>query len=295
MANFYNYAIVRLAPDDVRDERINIGIVVFADTGLDLRVAKRLDKVRAISAALDSQSLRELLDNIREMDKHLVLNEIPAVAKRAELISRIGPLGLSQLGTFVADSADAYEARIESLMRALIEPEIAPSKIREKRSNLLTQVKQQFKQDRVLARKDEDISSHRIVTNYQLERGLIADLVLQNGAMHVIETVDASGDEDSLRKTVGEIGIAALVLEQARMKFGSDTKARLVYNASIALEQVARPSLEAAAHQGAELVNWANAEERERFVHSISSLATPTERKRGTHSVVNGRQPRLSV
>jgi hypothetical protein len=34
MANFYKYAIVRLAPDDARDERINIGVVVFADTGL---------------------------------------------------------------------------------------------------------------------------------------------------------------------------------------------------------------------------------------------------------------------
>jgi hypothetical protein len=294
MVNFYKYAVIRLAPDDVRDERINIGVVIFADTGLDLRVAKRLDKARAISAALDSQSLRELLENIRDMDKHINLNETHPVDTRAKMISRIGPLTLSELGTFIADDADSYESRIESLMCALIEPEVALRKFREKRSKLLTQVKKQFKQDRVLAQKDEDISSHRIVSGYELERGLVADLVLKNGAMHIIETVDALGNEDSLRKAIGEIGVAALVLERARMKFGQDnTKARLVYNASASLEEVARPSLEAAAHQGAELTNWASTNDRLSFIHSITSLATPLERKRRTNVVTSSMQPRL--
>jgi hypothetical protein len=63
-------------------------------------------------------------------------------------------------------------------------------------------------------------------------------------------------NEDSLRKAISEIGVAALVLERARMKFGDDqTHAKLVYSASLLLEKIARPSLDAAAHQGTQLIN----------------------------------------
>ena len=294
MGDFYKYGVVRLCPDDSRDERINIGVAVFSNTGLDVRVAQRLEKVRAISAAVDPQVLRALAENLRDLDERMGLSAGLKIDARAQAISRLGPLSLSPLGTFSAENPDVYEARIASLMRTLIEPEVAPPRTREKRSRLLTQVKQQFKRDRVLARKDEDLSSHRIVSGYLLEQGLVADLVLQNGAMHVIETVDASGDEDSLRRAIGEIGVAALVLERARMKFGgTNTKARLVYHTSASLEAVARPSLEAAEHQGAELTNWASADDKRRFIASLSSLAIPIETKRRVKSGASVTQHRL--
>jgi hypothetical protein len=65
MAHCYKFAIVRLAPDTVRDERINVGAVVFSDDDLDVRVSRRLDKVRAISAAADVDMLRDLVENMR--------------------------------------------------------------------------------------------------------------------------------------------------------------------------------------------------------------------------------------
>ena len=294
MGDFYKYAIVRLSPDDSRDERINIGVAVFDATGLDVRIAQRLENVRVISSAVDPNSLRDLAERLRDIDRRMSLSAGLAVDARALAISRLGPLSLSTLGTFSAENADVYEARIASIMRSLIEPEVAPPKVREKRSRLLTQVKMQFRRDRVLARKDEDLSSHRIVSSYLVEQGLVADLVLKNGAMHVVETVDATGDEDTFRRAIGEIGIAALVLERARMKFGEgNTKARLVYNTSASLESMARPSLEAAEHQGAVLTNWASADDQRRFVLSLSSLATPIEPKRRTRTGDNIPQHRL--
>lgn len=281
MARCYKYAIVRLAPDDARDERINIGAVIITDDGLDVRISHRLDKIRAISAGLDREILRELLGNLSELDARLRAAGISDEEVRLEAVSRVGPLSLSKAGTFTANDLSAYEDRIKTLLKAMVDPEPAPLKGKEKRSRLLTQIKSSFRQERVLAAKDEDLSSHRIVSAYELDEGLVADLVLRNGAMHVVETVDASGDEDSLRRAIADIGIAALVLERARMKFGEDlTKARLVYNASAVLERIARPSLEAAAHQGAELTNWASADERNRFIHSLTALAIPSEQKR---------------
>ena len=104
---------------------------------------------------------------------------------------------------------------------------------------------------------------------------LVADLVLQNGRFHVIETADASGDLNMIRKAVSDIAVSALVLERARMLFGDNcTVSRLVYVASPALEKVARPSLDAAEHQGVELINWASEMERATFLEAVASMAT---------------------
>jgi hypothetical protein len=167
------------------------------------------------------------------------------------------------------------------LFKAMVDPEPAPLRFREKRSKLLTQVKTLFRQERVLANKGEALDSHRIVPSYELAEGLVADLVLRNGAMHVVETIDASGDEDSPHRAISNIGIAVLVLERARMEFGKrKTRARLVYNASASLEKIALPSLKVAEHQDAILTNWASEDERRQFVDALASQATPLEWKR---------------
>ena len=279
MARYYNFAIIRLAPDDARDERLNIGAVVLNEHGLDVRISKKLEKARVISSAIDIASLRLLVDNLEKLDERFRSQGLNSQS-RVEMISRVGPITLSKLGTFEAASMQDYEARLQSIMKSMVDPEPALNRHKEKRSKLLTQVKSIFRKEGVLAKKDEDIESHRIVTSFEIETGLTADLVLKNGAMHVVETIDVTGDADSSRRAFSEIGIASLVLESARMKFGDKlTKAQLVYDASSSLERIALPALRAAEHQGATLTNWASADERQIFVHSLASLATPYERK----------------
>lgn len=276
MAPCFNYSVVQFA---ARGERLNVGLVVFNEDRLDVRVGKRLEKVRAIAGAIEPDDLRRALEGLSIFDETL-RDKGTKLEERVEYLSKLGPLTLSDLGLFEAEGASAYEARVASVLKALIDAEPAPLRLKEKRSRLLAQMKRVFREQKVLAKKDEDLSSHRIVSQYEVAEGLTADLVLKNGAYHVVETVDASGDESTFRKAISEIGVAALVLESARMKFGTNTSARLVYEASSALERLARPSLEAAAHQGAELVNWASAADRGKFVHRLASLATPVERKR---------------
>ena len=38
MARSFKYALVQAAPDSRRGERVNIGIVAFAERGLDIRI-----------------------------------------------------------------------------------------------------------------------------------------------------------------------------------------------------------------------------------------------------------------
>jgi hypothetical protein len=276
MGRSYSFAIVRFAPDEVRGESLNIGAIVFRDDGLDIRITRKLDRVRAISGALDPTTVAAIVENLSVLDAESLRQGVKADQDRAKLIGHVGPLKVSQLGTFTAESGMSYENRVDGLLRLLVEPEPSITKTKQKRTRLFSEIKTVFKKNRVLARKDEGLDSHRIVPTYELDDGLVADMVLQNGVFHVIETVDANGDETAFRRAITEIAVSALVLERARMKYGKPgTKTRLVYQASKGLERAARPSLDAAQHQGTELINWASVDDRNSFVKSLSSLATP--------------------
>ncbi len=292
MAHIYEFAIARLSSTASRDERLNVGVLVLKEGVLDVRPAKQLDKVRAMAAALDGNQTREFLAGFAELDRQYAQTGISDIKTRLALMTQGAPLTLSDFGTFVADNVDQYETRVASLLRALVEPEPGRAQPREKRSRLLTAVKTQFRSHKVLARAGETIDSHRLVPKFEIDEGLTADLALRNGVMHVIETVDAGGEEDSLKHTIAQIGVAALVLERAKMNFGDETKRRLVYTASSAMERIATPSLEAAAHQGVMLTNWASADEQRQFIEGLSALASPIQPKRKRQvSAAFGRLP----
>lgn len=289
MAHSYSFAIIRLGTNDARDERLNVGLVVFQGEKLDVRVGRRVDKVRALSAGVEVATLRDLISNLVHIDEALQRERPLDIAERHARLRAIGPLSLSPLGTFIAEYATDYEARVSSILGTMVDVEPAPRVVREKRSRLLTQVKRIFREERVMAKKDEDLSSHRIVTAYELDDGLVADLVLRNGSMHVVETVDATSEDETARRAISEVAVSALVLERARMRFGKDnTKGKLVYSATANLERVAKPSLEAVENQGAELVNWDSADDRRKFIHSMSMLATPIPSKRKKVTSVAG-------
>ena len=275
MALFFDFAVIRLAPGDARDERLNIGAIVFRPDGLDIRLTRRLEKVRAISAALDPQALLDLINQFSTVDLYARESGCQDASSRHRMLARVGPLSLSGLGVLDA-TPELYEDRLGAILRDLVEPEPQPKHIREKRSRLLTQVKKAFFRERVLARKGETLEDHRILPGYEVGEGLVADLVLKNGVYHVVETVDASRDEDSIRRVIGEIGMSALTLDGARLRFGeAQTKGRLVYHASAYTERHAKAALDVAVNQGCELINWASDNDRGSFVSSLALLATP--------------------
>jgi hypothetical protein len=260
-----------------------LGIVVLGEADIDVHLPKSLKKLQAMSSALSENSVREAAASLHAIDafvRPLCSADSDRLAKLAEL----SPFDFSDTGEFFAHSQESYDIEIQRLLRRLVEPEPAPVKLRYKSSPLLSMVKRAFRQERVMAKKGEDLSTHRVIAGLQLAEGFSADLVLKNGAMHVIETVDASNPDSALKKIVSDIAVSALTIEQARILFGeNDTKGRLVYHASSGTETAATPALEAAAHQGIELINWASDDDKNKFINTISSLAIPFEKK--THRV----------
>lgn len=255
---------------------MNIGLIILHGDRVDLRVTNKLDRIKSISAALDKQIVLDIFSNIKILDSQNQNTTLLTDEMRIQNLSRIGPLTIAEAGNFIADSNSAYEERVTAIMNRMVDPEPPLKRRREKKTRLYSQIKRVLRDEKILAKKDEGLESHRVVAGYEVDEGLVADLVLKNGIYHVVETVDASGDESSFKKAVAEIAVSALVIERARMRFGNDaTKARLVYSTSASLERLARPSLDAAEHQGIELVNWASGSDRSKFIHTIAPLAQP--------------------
>jgi hypothetical protein len=278
MSPSYDYAIARLEANPSRGERLNVAIVVFDANGLTVHSGRNLEKVRAITSALDRSVIEQALANLPVLDLNLRDGESLPLSERLTGLNSLSAVMLSEPGRFFAPDADAYDATIQRLLLQLVEPEPAPAKKpKQKKSRLLTAVKTAFRAEKILARKGENLDSHRVVLNEQLAEGLNADMLLKNGAMHVVQTVDASHSERA-KGAIQDIGISALIFEQARIKFGpAHTKPRLVYSASTQLEYAIAPALHAAEHQGADLINWESRDDRTRFVVDMSSLAEPAE------------------
>lgn len=300
MGRDVNFAIIQFAAHPARNERLNVGLIVFHDNSLDVRLSKRLDRVRTLSAALDVDEIRLSLTNLYKLDAYARSTGAVTPIERLTLIATIAPVQFSPLGILRSHTTVEYENDIASLLQKLVEPEPALLNVSKGRpSKLLTTIKKAFRQERVLAKKGEDLDSHRILTKHPIAEGLEADLVLKNGSMHVFEIVDASTEEHSLRKIISDIAVSALVFEQARMTFGvSETKTRLVYSASSNLETIASPALHVAEHQGAELINWESNDDRLKFVSYISSLATPIPEKKSKKSkpaIHSSTQHRFSI
>ncbi len=274
MTKQYDFSIIQLAPGLGRGERLNVAIIVFCVDNLDIRISSRLDKIKALSAAINVDSLRSLIENFSKLDNISRKNGFSNTNDRIAQLNGIGPIAFSNMGSFVSHSSTDYEMRLAKIMSILVEPEPAQLRFKAKRTRLLSVIKSNFRDIRILAKKGEGLDSHRIVEHHKLAEGLVADLALKNGAMHVMETVDFSSNDISIKKAISEIAISALILEQARMSYGvQETRSKLVYDASSNLESLIAPSLEVARNQGTDIINWASQSERNSFIKSLEEVA----------------------
>jgi hypothetical protein len=249
---------------------------------LDVRLLRSLGKLNALSFAYDPDSIRSAADCLSDLDRSLS-EKGEAEESRLTKLVEFSAFQFSAVAHFIAASTEAYEQQIAFLLKSFVEPEPAAKKTaRGKGTRLAISLRNAFKSDRVLAQKGEDLSAHRVVPNVELATGLVADFVLKNGAMHIIETVDASGEASTAIRVIKDIALSALTIEQARITYGENsTVGRLVYHASADTETIATSALLAAEHQRIELINWASADDQRKLLTTVTTLAIPVPRKRG--------------
>lgn len=282
MGHSYNYSVIQFAAHHLRNERLNVGLAIFGEDGLEVRPAKQFEKLKAISSAIDPSMVRASVMRLPELDSYTTKRGNSDIRFRIDELRALTAMDFSPLGEFFAPNSEVFETQVENILKKLVEPEPAPpKKVVRRPTRLRSDLKALFRSRKVLARKGEGPEAHRILVNHEIAEGLSADFFLKNGKMHVIESIDASSMDSSITRAVSHIAVSALVFEQARMTHGNRaTETQLIYKASAALETALTPSLSAAEHQGASLINWESDSDKDRFVSKIVSLAEPIEDKR---------------
>lgn len=280
MADSYKFWVLKLPSHELRGEVLNVGLLIEQDGSFSVRGGRKLDKVRAISAAIDPNEIYEELKEIQKALGEASSDEIEP------FIQSMTFLECRYQGSFNPGSEELTEHYISDLLSRYVDPEPAPPKpVRKKSTKLRQEIFRLFRSERILAKPSEGLESHRVLYKHRLAEGVEADFVLKNGSLHVVESVDASSSEISLQRCLFEIAMSNLTFEHARIGYGNNVRPRLVYQASAGLEKALAPSLYAVEHQGAELINWASNESRIGFLEGFTALAESTDAQRNAPSL----------
>lgn len=107
MNRCYKFAVAQFPADEVRNERLNLAIVILKDNKLDIRAPKSLDKLRAISGAVDLDAVRETLSNLAVLDDFARENVGLSAIDRIAFMSNAAPISFSSLGEFYSQDEDS--------------------------------------------------------------------------------------------------------------------------------------------------------------------------------------------
>lgn len=269
MAHTFNFAVLRLSPDAVRGEAINLGIVVFKEGALDVRVGEILTRARVLFPEISS----EVLNDQVEVLKRLGSVDLP-VREKHRTLSNLGVFQLGELGSFAStDTGPAsYEERVSSLMQSFVRAPRLKGSVRHA-TRFATAVRKEFRKEKVLAAIGDAsaIAEHKIVPEWPIPNhpSLKADLALKNGAMRVCELIDLDLANDASPPASFFEGV--VTLDVARREANA-TETVFAYRAKGRAAEVDR-ALRIAEPHTTKFVDWSMASERQSFLHDWINAA----------------------
>lgn len=233
------FTVLRVQPDRMRGESVNIGLVVFLPGGAVMaRVEADMARLRALDANLPRLPiLQDLAQDIEARISALPTRDMQQLMLR----DFYAPVRADEhLGSLEADTPEALEEHIEGMMNRLVrKPALTVRESAQrprKPSKLDSQMKAWFKGAKLLGRHMDDLARHRIVESYPVavDADAYADFAFKNGALHVIETLDLRGADHltpGLRNTAAFKGV---VLDMARDVVGEGKRIGVVAAADYA-------------------------------------------------------------
>lgn len=216
------YGVLSHYPQPNRTEHAHIGIVVFlSDGSVRVHFGQDLKKLRAMDPQTNLETVRSWERGLPEMLKGQTTEQA------AEFLQHFGQWRLStSLGRFAFASDDEYLARIANALQSLV---AAPKSERRERSDvsrLHLDLKTTFGAKGWLGK---NIDNHEIVERYPIGPMTTAEFALQNGRLHVIESLDLRTSNPSAKRH--DARSKALTLDMARK--ASDNTARYAILAGV--------------------------------------------------------------
>jgi hypothetical protein len=271
MAPSYDYAVVKIAPDPIRDEALNVAVAILHPDHLDVRVTPNPERLRAIDPALRPESLGELSASLRALDDPTLSTE-----ERIERLRALPGISVSGAGTLYGATEEEISGHIRGLVSRLLQSVRSPSvllpmMLPSKATRLTRELSTTFRKAKLLGRGEEALDRHKIVRNVSVSTDgtLRADFVAKNKRMHVTETVDLRTEGDLTAARLKDIAVAAMTLDEAKRTFGRFTQRYFIYAGNRAAEKQARGYLGAVQHHADHVFNFASRDDKAKYLDFI--------------------------
>lgn len=172
----FDYVTVRYTPSAIRQETVNIGIIVLNDK-LDIRLLKSASKIRILDNDSSVSDIIRFSDSLEKLTQKI---EDPKL-----IFSMFGKgdsgISFSGLGSFTLSNKGEYNDKVESLFKTLVIPYPAKESGRKNPTRITTKIKERFRAIEILAENKSELSEHKVVPNFVLneQTGMTADFLLK--------------------------------------------------------------------------------------------------------------------
>jgi DUF3037 family protein len=265
---WFDYALIRYMPNPKRGETINVGLIVFQESGIDVRVLSSSAKVRMIDGDSTQSDIDELKESILSLARM-----VKTPKQQYQLLSNFNNcLFLSNKSQFALDDLGQYDDKTSQLFTDLLKPFAGKEKT-VRTSRLSTKLKHKFDALNLLAKDSSELSNHKIVPNYPISEsmGLTADFLLKNGVYHLSEVVDF--DVNDLQIKLKETSLKVMTFMTSKKVLSDPVNCYFVYSASFEKENQIIQHLNLVEDYSDKMFNIASKDDYKKYMSMISELA----------------------
>ena len=254
MENTFEYSLIRVEPDSRRGERVNVGIVVFNNGKLDIRVVDTR-KATAISSQKWDDYIRVFASNLNELfNQDAVASDL---VRSVDLLGR--QVNLSNTGWFITRSAEDYERHVKRIIETLVSKPRAAR--RPKETSIATEIAAGFRSAEILSVHGEPLENGKVVRNFTVDEGagLVAEFALQNGHLHLATTVNLTSGNPH----IGSSASKAITMDKAKKE--RQARTYCVYAVAPSRKPEVREHLSLLGDYSDHIFNWIDPDEKRKF------------------------------
>jgi hypothetical protein len=264
--------VLRLAPDTLRGEVINVGIVLFSpDEPPRVIMMAPLNKLRAIDSRWDSAKLTHWRDNVEAIVRN--------GSNPQRIVSSLSSWGFCDeqaVGLFSAGTKADVAKEIAEVRRTYVAARApAAEQVREPRTRLQAALRKQFKLMHVLGKDAGELAEHKVIANVPVpdHPAFKADFVYKNGVYRVTQTLDYFVSPESMPQKLAETCLKAAAVEMAEQAWGPDTQKFAVVHIPEALRDVTDDHLDLLLHKNFQIFHFGT-NDMDRYLKLAAPIAS---------------------
>lgn len=266
--HWFDFSLIKYMPNPKRGEILNIGLVVYRSTGVDVRVLNAPAKARIIDGVANYDHIL----SIKELYK-TITSEVDNTHSQHDIIKAFnGGVFVSEKSAFSIDEIGQYEKKVSLLFNNLVKPFSSREKA-EVHSRLHTKLKEKFKAMNILGKDKEQISDHKVIPNYPIEGapGFYADFMFKNGKYHISEVIDFNVNDVSAK--FKETAMKVMTFVEGKKRLGDETGCYFVYSATAKKESEVLQHLNMAEDYSDKAFNLSSRDDELRYFGFMAEMA----------------------